>query len=405
MNSVGSILFKGKFNVVFGGQAGSEGKGKISCKVAIDFARNIDDKLLLSCNHMPNAGHTFRYGEHKYIARQLPTPAILNNKEIFGYEFRNKFFPVVLGPGSTINIKSLEEEIETCMLEPGLNLFIHPNAGIVTDEHLEAEGKVLDNVSSTKKGGGACLASKIMRQPIGGNPENKFAIVRDILPKHLQNAIIDTSIYINHQMERGFAALHEGAQGFDLDINHGLDYPYVTSRMSNVSAMLAESGISPDKCGGRIMVIRPYPIRVGDAYDKDGEMIGTSGLYADDNEELSWDKIKGLCGAPEDVNIIEKTTVTGKIRRVFTFSSSRFKKSMMVNDPTHIFITFADYIDYQLYKMNGYISDKVCLDNDKKVMLIGKIRRFVYENGIPQNLVVGCSTGPDNNDFIINDVW
>lgn len=405
MSSVGGVLSKGSFNIVFGGQAGSEGKGKIACKIAFDYLHE-NNMLVLSCNHMPNAGHTFRFGDFKYVARQLPTPAVFNNNKVFNDKFKGKFIPVVLGPGSTINLKSLEEEIEICGLEPGVNLFIHSNAGIVTEEHLEAEGKVLDNVSSTKKGGGACLASKIMRQPITvGNTKGRFAIARDLLPKHLSVALNDTSDYLNYQMRRGVAVLHEGAQGFDLDINHGLDYPYVTSRMSNVSAMLAESGVSPDRCGSRIMVIRPYPIRVGDAYDEDGKMIGTSGAYAIDNEELDWDKIKKLSGAPDNVNIVEKTTVTGKIRRVFTFSKYRFNKSMMVNDPTHIFVTFADHIDYKLYNTGGHIQDDTDNVSDERTAAIGKIRWFVNENNIPGTMIMGFSTGPDNNDFLVNNIW
>lgn len=375
-------LEKGKFNIVFGGQAGSEGKGKIACYIAKDNLEQ-DSNIVFACNHMPNAGHTFRDEDFKYVAGQLPTPAVFNNHK-YGYHV-----PVVIGPGSAINIEFLEKEIEICCLIPGLNLFIHPNAGIVTEDHLKTEGGCLDNVSSTKKGGGACIAEKVMRQGKNG----KHAIARDLLPDHLKPALADTSILLNNYMSAGWSVLYEGAQGFDLDINHGLEYPYVTSRMSNVSQALADSGVAPSKIGRRVMAIRPYPIRVGNAYDSDGKLLGTSGEYSLDNEELDWDKIRELCNAPDDVSLVERTTVTNKIRRVFTFSDHRYKKSLMVNDPTDIVITFLDHVNYKYYEKRGSFSD---LDGGDR----SEILNFLLDNNISIDKIRLFSTGPDNDDMI-----
>ncbi len=379
-------LERGKFNVVIGGQAGSEGKGKIACVIADEFLKSNPNGLVVTCNHMPNAGHTFRDGEYKYVAGQLPTPAIFNNEK-YGYDV-----PVVIGPGSAINLNLLKKEIEQCELVPGETLFIHPNAGIVTKEHLDIEGECLDNVSSTKKGGGACLAAKVMRQGSCG----VHAIARDLLPNYLRPALTDTSEFLILAMKNNLAVLYEGAQGFDLDINHGLDYPYTTSRMSNVSQALADSGIPPTMIGKRVMVIRPYPIRVGNAFDSNGNMIGTSGDYASDNEELDWDKIKELSNTPDDISLVERTTVTQKIRRVFTFSRERFEKSVRVNDPTEIVITFADHLDRELYgKRVNY--------NNLSYELKSKIGTFVDNNILSvyvNHKVPFVSTGPDHLDII-----
>lgn len=375
-------LEKGKFNIVFGGQAGSEGKGKVSCFIAREHLES-GIALVFACNHMPNAGHTFRDGDYKYVAGQLPTPAVFNAKK-YGL-----IVPVILGPGSAINIKLLEKEMEQCDLKPGFNLFIHPNAGIVTDDHLKLEGSCLDNVSSTKKGGGACLAAKVMRQ---GN-DGVYPIARDLLPKYLRHSLSDTSKLLNKYMSDGYTVLFEGAQGFDLDINHGLDYPYVTSRMSNVSQALAESGVSPTRVGRRIMVIRPYPIRVGNAYDENGNLIGTSGKYASDNVEISWDEVKRLSGAPVDTSLIERTTVTNKIRRVFTFSGERYQRSIEVNDPTDIVLSFTDHVSYKLYGVGGKYRDlEVCETQ--------KICDFLDKNNIDVSKLKLLSTGPDDKHII-----
>lgn len=389
-------LEKGKFNAILGAMAGSEGKGKVACRIVYDnlgidnlynYQHLKKSELVLTCNHMPNAGHTFVDKEKniKYIAKQLPTPAIFNNKE-YGLDI-----PVVLGSGSAIRIETLEKEIEECNLQPGKNLFIHPNAGIVTDEHLEKEGSCLDNVSSTKKGGGACIAAKVMRQP-GKN--EKFAIARDLIPKYLKSCVLDTSEYLNLSMKDGKAVFFEGAQGFDLDINHGLDYPFTTSRMSNISAYMAESGISPIYVGSIIGVLRPYPIRVGNVYDEDKNVIGYSGDYASDNKELDWVKISELSGAPNNLDLTELTTVTGKVRRVFTFSRERFIKFCMVNSPNELVISFVDYIDYNMHGLKNYNW------NDLSDASKFKINKFICNNMVLNNSLKLFSCGPDNSHVI-----
>ncbi len=391
-------LERGKFNVIIGGQAGSEGKGKVACSIIHDYLGTYGPKdLVLACNHMPNAGHTFRdvveHGDLKYVARQFPTPAVFNKPE-YESRFGKCEIPVILGPGSTINIDALEEEREFCGLEPGKTLFIHPNAGVVTDEHLEAEGKVLDNISSTKKGGGACIAAKTMRQL--SSKSGKFPIARDLLSSFYKDALIDTAEYLNLAMMNGKVVFYEGAQGFDLDINHGLDYPFVTSRMSNVSQALADSGVPPSRVGSCFMVIRPYPIRVGNVKDKEGNTIGYSGDYANDNTELDWSKIAKLSGSPDDLDLTELTTVTGKVRRVFTFSQERFTKAVIVNDPTHLIISFADYIDHSLYGESGKFSSLGTNVQNKVTKFITKLLGY-------QNNTCMLSTGPLNDHVITFD--
>lgn len=396
MNRASDITLKhGKFNIVFGGQAGSEGKGKVACRIVYDHLGIEHDEanpihnLILACNHMPNAGHTFRDDKLgiRYVAKQLPTPAIFNNNL---YDLKHKI-PVVIGPGSSIRISILEKEIEQCGLEPGNTLFIHPNAGIVTDEHIAAEGVCMDNISSTKQGGGACIAAKVMRQP---GKDGILAIAKHLLPEHLRPCLMDTSEYLNSCMDSGSVVLFEGAQGFDLDINHGLDYPYTTSRMCNVSSALAESGIPPTKVGSRIAVIRPYPIRVGNVKDKDGKITGYSGDYAVDNGEVDWEYISMASGSPKNLDLTELTTVTGKIRRVFTFSRNRYLKLVRTNDITDVVISFVDYIDYNMYGKQG--CDLSDLSNNTRY----HFDNFLYYCGIDPSYVSMLSCGPDNSHII-----
>lgn len=379
------------FNVVIGGQAGSEGKGKVSCYYAHNFlTRGGNGKLVVACNHMPNAGHTFVDGQYKYVARNLPTPAFFNNSNIYP-DF--KPIPVIIGPGAAVDVDVLMEEIEQCQLVPGETLFINPRAGVVTKEHKQLESGCLDNVSSTKKGGGACLAAKVMRQP---DKDGKHAIMRDMIPNKLKKSLCDTSEFLTNAISSGATVLFEGAQGFDLDINHGLEYPYTTSRMTNVASALAESGVSPRKLAEVIMVVRPYPIRVGNSYDVNGAMLGTSGPYSDDNVEVDYEYVRKISGCEHDIT--ERTTVTGKIRRIFTFSKKRFKRAMEINDPSRIVITFADHIDSSLYKATGSVEGAT--ESQRK-----NIVDFLEENIWPfmpiNTMLDSFSTGPDNADMLL----
>ena len=70
---------------------------------------------------------------------------------------------------------------------------------------------------------------------------------------------------------------------------------------------------------------RTYPIRVG----------GTSGPGYEDQREISWDTLK----QPE-----ERTTVTNKVRRVFTFSWDQIAEAIWINQPNDLFLNFCNYM-------------------------------------------------------------
>ncbi len=63
---------KGKFNTIVDSAWGSSAKGAVSCRLA-----DIFDTPNLSSGNFPNAGHTALKGEVKFVAKALPTGAIL----------------------------------------------------------------------------------------------------------------------------------------------------------------------------------------------------------------------------------------------------------------------------------------------------------------------------------------
>ena len=125
----------------------------------------------------------------------------------------------------------------------------------------------------------------------------------------------------------------EGTQGSALSLYHGF-YPHVTSRDSNVAGCLAEAGIAPARVRRVVMVVRSYPIRVG----------GPSGPMT---REISWEEVErraelpaGTLSSPDK----ELTSKTKTKRRVGEFEWDSVRRAAMLNAPTDIALTFADYI-------------------------------------------------------------
>jgi adenylosuccinate synthase len=148
--------------------------------------------------------------------------------------------------------------------------------------------------------------------------------------------------------------LIEGSQGFDLDINHGIEYPYCTSRGTTPQQVLADCGIHPNHVQHTIAVLRTYPIRVGNVVEN-GVQVGFSGNFG--GRELDWSEVTKRSGSP--VPLEERTTVTQRVRRVFEMDFERLKYMHSVCKPTEYALTFADYIDYRLTDKTSMFADGV----------------------------------------------
>lgn len=71
---------------------------------------------------------------------------------------------------------------------------------------------------------------------------------------------------------------------------------------------------------------------------KDGEEIGNSGPFYPDSVETTWDEL--LIG-------VERTTVTGRIRRVASFSMHQYRNMLKVLKPDYILLNFANYLSQE----------------------------------------------------------
>lgn len=257
------INLKKNVYVIIDGQAGSCGKGKVCAEFALE--RNPE---LAITNNMPNAGHTCVVNGKKRVFRNIPVSCVNKNTALF------------LGAGSVIDMEVLEQEYENNVdILDDREIIAHPNIPIIENWHREEEKQKLKS-GSTFKGGGACLANKIMRP----SDLKKFKGYKNV-------KVVSYDEYykmLKDYLSSARRILIEGSQGCDLDINHSGHYPHTTSRQISVAQMLADSGISPRHLKETIMVIRPFPIRISNTTNIGKEIY--SGDYGK-SEELTWNQI------------------------------------------------------------------------------------------------------------------
>lgn len=303
-------------DVVIGGQFGSEGKGNIAAYLSKEY-----DVLVRVGG--PNAGHTVASPSGEFTYHQLPSGAKDCDAEL------------LLGPGMTIDVRKLLEEIRQAGIEKD-RLYIDPDAMIINEGDIQQEIDLRDNISSTASGSGAAAARRIM----GRSGETRLA--KDIPElKPFVGSRKTSRGSTMRRLEAAFASgksvLLEGTQGSGLSLYHG-PYPYVTSRDTNVAGCLAEAGISPSRLRRIILVTRVTPIRVANPEKSDK----TSGGL---KYETTFEEIASLAGLDGDkVRKAEKTSTTNRDRRVGHFDWELFRKSCRLNAPTDIALTFVDYI-------------------------------------------------------------
>lgn len=300
--------------VVIDGQYGSCGKGAICGYLADEY----DVAVRVGA---PNAGHTLKMGKNEWKLRQIPVAGLVNTD-----------MTLCIGAAGLINLDILRQEMKSFK---GLSerFFIDRNAGILEEHHIkqEEEEKMFQGIGSTCEGVGAALRHKIKR-------DKTFKTAKDVA--ELRDYIINVSTYLNN-LPSDKKIMIEGTQGYGLSLNHG-DYPYCTSRDIIASSLLSDVGLAPSLCNEVIMVIRTYPIRV---FGNSGPMCG---------KELTWKQVQKRSGYKTE--LIEKTTVTKRVRRVCEFDMDLVIEATKVNRPTQIALTFADYISYDDHGIHKYDS-------------------------------------------------
>ena len=291
-------------DIIVGGQYGSEGKGHIVSFIAPEY-----DVLIRVGG--PNAGHSV-FGEPTQVFKHLPSGTTRAPDAL-----------LVLGPGAVLWLPELLDEIAEFSVDVD-RLAIDPQAMLINEADRAREAELRKQIASTAQGVGQALSRKVRR-----DGEAAVRLARDepkLAPYRRPTAEILEEAYAN-----GRRIMLEGTQGSGLSLHHGC-YPYVTSRDTNASGCLAEAGIPPGRVRRVLMVCRTYPIRVG----------GPSGPM---DQPIEWSVIAGRSGILEnELKKKELTTRTKTLRRPSEFSWTQLRKAALINAPTDIALTFADYL-------------------------------------------------------------
>jgi adenylosuccinate synthase len=217
-------------------------------------------------------------------------------------------------------------------------------------------------IGSTGEGVGPARVARINRDP------DQFRLFKDVAADYgLEKCITYNTPWILADLQdHGVNILIEGTQGSGLSLLHS-NWPYCTSIDTNAAGIISEVGIAPSRVTDVLMVCRTYPIRV---HGNSGPMKG----------EIDWSEIVDAKGTPI---MPEKTTVTKKVRRIAKWDDNLFNQSCVLNAPTEIALTFADYVDPFIYGCDDY----------KQVANSASLRDFIKEHNLEDKLKY-IGTGP-----------
>lgn len=288
-------------DVIIGGGYGSEGKGNIAFHLAPEY------DLLIRVGG-PNAAHKVYLASGEIFTHfSLPSGTQAGQAQL------------AIGPGAVVYPPELLDEIARCDVSSE-RLSIDPQVMVVEDCDKDAEQEMVGTIGSTASGTGSATARRLMR----GDGVRLARDVDDLRPYVRPTYDLLEEAYASRKR-----IMLEGTQGSGLSLHHG-PYPHVTSRDTNVAGCLAEAGVAPARVRKVVMVVRTYPIRVG----------GESGPLS---SEISWQQIEersGLTGLADK----ELTSKTKRLRRVGEPEWDLLRKAAVLNAPTDVALSFADYL-------------------------------------------------------------
>ncbi len=339
------VLYKMNL-VVIGTQWGDEGKGKI-----VDFlSEDADYVVRYQGGH--NAGHTIVVDGKTIVLHLIPTGLLQPGK--IG----------VIGNGVVVNPKALLDEI-SLLADQGIavsgRLFISEAAHLIMPYHqkidLESERtKGTQKIGTTGRGIGPAYADKMSRSGI----RICDLYDRDLFRKKLQRKLIeinavlehtyhtsgfdletiyqeyigygrkmkpyiaDISLLLNKAIDQGRHLLFEGAQGTQLDVDHGT-YPFVTSSNSAAGGASTGTGVGPTRLNAVLGVTKAYTTRVG---------------YGPFPSELT-----GEMGETLRKKGNEFGATTGRPRRCGWFDAVQVRYAVRINHMSSLAITKLDVLD------------------------------------------------------------
>jgi adenylosuccinate synthase len=273
--------------VVVGAQWGDEGKGKI-----VDLLTRYAD-CIVRFQGGNNAGHTLVVEGRQFIFHLIPSGILYQDKKCM---IGNG---VVIDPG--VLLQEMHELAENNLPVNPERLIISENAHLIMpyhrslDQSCEAALKKAAKIGTTGRGIGPCYGDKILRKGIKIGDLLDEELFRDKLRENLEekNEILtnkfgagpipfeetyrtyreyaetlapfigNISVELDRARRAGKNILFEGAQGTQLDIDHGT-YPFVTSSNTVAGNACTGSGFGPAHIDAVIGILKAYTTRVGE---------------------------------------------------------------------------------------------------------------------------------------------
>lgn len=272
--------------VVIGSQWGDEGKGKI-----VDLLTEYSD-YIVRFQGGNNAGHTLVVDGRKYIFHIIPSGILYENKMC------------MIGNGVIIDPEVLLREMDQLrekQLEVTPNkLMISENSHLIMpyhsrlDQAKEAALSDAKKIGTTGRGIGPCYMDKVGRTGIkvgdlfdeqlfkekleAALDEKNFLLTQkynsepvgldEIYGAFMEYAaklepfVGNVSVVLDQARKNGKNILFEGAQGTQLDIDHGT-YPFVTSSNTIAGNACNGSGFGPAHIDSVVGIMKAYTTRVG----------------------------------------------------------------------------------------------------------------------------------------------
>ena len=329
--------------VVVGAQWGDEGKGKI-----VDVLAERAD-LVVRYQGGANAGHTVVIGDDEFILHQIPSG-------ILHPETR-----CIIGNGVVLDPETLVQEMDDLAargVDVARRLTVSDRAHLVLPYHklLDAASDRRQKIGTTGRGIGPAYEDKIGRRGVragdlrsmdrlreqlevgvarvNGQLElmgveerassaDHVALLERLAPR-LVAMLADTGLATFVALNEGQRVLLEGAQGAQLDVDHGT-YPFVTSSNTTAGGAAVGAGIGPSKIDAVLGVVKAYTTRVGN---------GPLPTEADDAESETLRRLGEEFGA-----------TTGRPRRCGWFDGVVVRYAARVNGLTDLAVTKLDVLD------------------------------------------------------------
>ncbi|MGD2048393.1 MAG: adenylosuccinate synthase [Chloroflexota bacterium] len=337
-------------DIIVGTQWGDEGKGHITDRLAGEA------DLVARFSGGDNAGHTVAIGDEIYKLHLIPSGII------------HSHVTCVIGNGVVVNPEVLIREIDD-LKSRGVEISPHrlrvsDRAHLITPGHIamdaaqEADrGKA--SIGTTQRGIGPAYTDKTARSGLRAgllaDPEeladkiaahieaknrelDRFSAspklnTHEITSKYveysrrLKDYLADSSNMLNQAILDGKSVLAEGAQGTQLDLDHGT-YPFVTSSWPTAGGALIGLGLGPKTVRRVIGVAKAFTSRVGSG-PLPSEQSGEVATRLRGTGEMPWD---------------EFGTTTGRPRRVGWLDLTILRYAVQVNGLTELALTKLDIL-------------------------------------------------------------